>query len=76
MGNELMGKVWLDGGVASILLLDEPENSLHIEWQHQLIDVIRKLNPNSQLIISTHSPSIFGDGWGDKLFFLEDMTLD
>jgi predicted ATP-dependent endonuclease of OLD family len=59
----------------AILLLDEPENSLHIEWQQQLIDVIRTLNSNCQLIISTHSPSIFGDGWGDKLFFLEDMIL-
>jgi predicted ATP-dependent endonuclease of OLD family len=72
----ILFQVFLLNEQPSILLLDEPENSLHIEWQHQLIDVIRKLNPNSQLIISTHSPSIFGDGWGDKLFFLEDMTLD
>jgi len=71
----ILFKVFLLDEHPSILLLDEPENSLHIEWQHQLIDVIRKLNPNSQLIISTHSPSIFGDGWGDKLFFLEDLTL-
>ena len=72
----ILFKVFLMNDQPSILLLDEPENSLHIEWQQQLIDVIRKLNPNSQLIISTHSPSIFGDGWGDKLFFLEDMILD
>jgi predicted ATPase len=72
----ILFQVFLLDEQPSILLLDEPENSLHIEWQHQLIDVIRKLNPNSQLIISTHSPSIFGDGWGDKLFFLEDLTLD
>jgi len=71
----ILFKVFLLNEQPSILLLDEPENSLHIEWQQQLIDVIRKLNPNSQLIISTHSPSIFGDGWGDKLFFLEDLTL-
>jgi predicted ATP-dependent endonuclease of OLD family len=57
----------------SILLMDEPEISLHIGWQQQLIDVIRKLNPDCQLIIATHSPSIFGDGWGDKLFFVEDL---
>ena len=71
----ILFQVFLLDEQPSILLLDEPENSLHIEWQNQLIDVIRKLNPNSQLIISTHSPSIFGDGWGDKLFFLEDLTL-
>jgi predicted ATP-dependent endonuclease of OLD family len=47
--------------------MDEPEISLHIEWQQRLIDVIRDLNPNCQIIISNHSSSIFGQGWGDKL---------
>jgi predicted ATP-dependent endonuclease of OLD family len=72
----ILFKVFLMEEQPSILLMDEPENSLHIDWQQQLIDVIRKLNPQCQLIISTHSPSIFGAGWGDKLFFLEDMLLD
>jgi ABC-type cobalamin/Fe3+-siderophores transport system ATPase subunit len=56
-----------------ILLMDEPEISLHIGWQQKLIDVIRELNPNCQLIIATHSPSIFGKGWGDKVFFVNDL---
>ncbi|MDR1866104.1 MAG: ATP-binding protein [Bacteroidales bacterium] len=56
-----------------VLLMDEPEISLHIGWQQQLIDIIRQLNPNSQLIIATHSPSIFGDGWGNKIFFTDDL---
>lgn len=72
----ILFKVFLMAEQPSIILLDEPENSMHIDWQQQLIDVIRKLNSNSQLIVSTHSPSIFGEGWGDKLFFLEDMMLD
>lgn len=57
-----------------LLLMDEPEISLHIEWQQHLIDTIRQLNPNCQLVIATHSPSIFGEGWGDKIFFMEDLT--
>jgi predicted ATPase len=56
-----------------ILLMDEPELSLHVGWQQQLIDIIRQLNPNCQIIIATHSPSIFGEGWGNKLFFVEDL---
>lgn len=56
-----------------VLLMDEPEISLHIGWQQQLIDIIRRLNKNVQLIIATHSPSIFGEGWGDKIFFTEDL---
>lgn len=56
-----------------ILLMDEPEISLHIEWQYRLFEEIRCLNPNCQIITSTHSPSLFGDGWGDKLVFVEDL---
>lgn len=57
-----------------ILLMDEPEISLHIEWQYKLFEEIRHLNPNCQIITSTHSPSLFGDGWGDKLVFVEDLV--
>ena len=53
--------------------MDEPEISLHIEWQNKLIEAIRSLNPNCQIIMTTHSPSIFADGWEDKLIFMEDI---
>lgn len=56
----------------SILLMDEPEISLHFSWQYELIKIIRTLNPNCQLIIATHSTSIFAKGWMDKLFFIEE----
>ena len=57
-----------------IIIMDEPEISLHIEWQYNLIDYIRMLNPKAQLIISTHSPSIFGQGWGDKVKYMNDIV--
>ncbi|MBP3419154.1 MAG: AAA family ATPase [Marinifilaceae bacterium] len=66
-------KVFLMDEVPYILLMDEPEISLHIEWQHRFFEEIRLLNPNTQIITSTHSPSIFADGWGDKLIFISDM---
>ena len=50
-----------------ILLMDEPEISLHLSWQVDLIDHIRKLNENCQVIIATHSPSIVQKGWNDKV---------
>ena len=56
-----------------ILLMDEPEISLYIEWPYILFEEIRRLNHNCQIITSTHSPSLFGDGWGDKLVFVEDL---
>jgi predicted ATP-dependent endonuclease of OLD family len=55
--------------------MDEPEISLHIEWQYRLFEEIQKLNPHCQIITSTHSPSLFGDGWGDKLVFIEDLLI-
>jgi predicted ATP-binding protein involved in virulence len=51
-----------------ILLLDEPEISLHIRWQYELIEILRTLNPNCQLIIASHSTSMFTKGWRDKIF--------
>ncbi|MDE6000439.1 MAG: ATP-binding protein [Bacteroidaceae bacterium] len=45
------------------LLMDEPEISLHIDWQQRLIDLIRQLNPHAQIILSTHSPALIMDGW-------------
>lgn len=41
-----------------ILLMDEPETSLHVEWQSTLIDNIRKIMPNIQIVIATHNPLI------------------
>lgn len=70
----IMFKVFLMEEKPSILLMDEPEISMHIDWQFELINVIRDLNPKCQVIIATHSPSIFGDGWGDRVVYMEDIT--
>lgn len=57
-----------------VLLMDEPEISLHIEWQQQLISLIRKLNPQSQLILSTHSPALIMDGWVNNVTEVDEIT--
>lgn len=72
----ILFKILLTENRNYIVLFDEPEISLHIEWQQQFIDTIRGLNPNMQIFISTHSPSIFADGWNDKLFFIDDFVID
>ncbi len=70
----IMLRVFLLEGKESYVFLDEPENSLDISWQYKLIDTLTKLNPNAQFFITTHSPSIFGAGWGDKIIYMEDVT--
>lgn len=60
----------------NVLLMDEPELSLHIEWQRDLINALRKLNKNCQLVITTHSPSIFAAGWHNKIVYIDDIIKD
>lgn len=60
----------------AVLLMDEPEVSLHIEWQERLIKSLRKLNKNCQLIVTTHSPSIFASGWENYITYIEDLYID
>ena len=72
----ILFKVFLMDQKPFVLLMDEPEISLHLGWQQELINVIRELNPNCQLIISTHSPSIFGKGWGDKITFMDKLFVE
>lgn len=45
----------------SVILIDEPEISLHPQWQRKIIDVYESIGENNQLIIATHSPHIIGD---------------
>lgn len=41
---------------ASIIAIEEPESHLHSGAIHNLVDVIRKISDNNQVIISTHNP--------------------
>lgn len=69
----ILFSVFLQDENPSILIMDEPEISLHVSWQDKLIDTLRILNPNVQLILSTHSPSVFGQGWGNCIFKAENL---
>jgi ABC-type lipoprotein export system ATPase subunit len=61
----------------SIIFMDEPEISLHFDWQKKLIQYIRELNPNVQIILATHSPAVIMEGWRDKVSDVRDLiTLD
>ncbi len=58
-----------------ILLMDEPEVSLHIEWQQRIIEIIREMNPYAQLILTTHSPAMVMGGWMDAVTEVTDITI-
>ncbi len=67
-------RVFLLNGREAVVLIDEPENSLDIDWQFDLVNLLVRLNPNAQYFITTHSPALFGDGWGDKVWYMEQIT--
>ena len=58
-----------------VLFLDEPEVSLHIDWQGRLIDLILQLNPNVQIILATHSPAVIMKGWADNTTEISDILI-
>ena len=59
-----------------VLFMDEPEVSLHVEWQKRLIDLILELNENVQIILATHSPAVVMNGWIDHITEVSDITED
>lgn len=54
----------------SFILMDEPERSLYPDLQMELIDYYRKLAPESQLIVATHSPFIAASFEPEERFIL------
>lgn len=67
--------VLLENQEPCVLLLDEPEICLHIDWQQHLLEHIQSLNPNAQIILSTHSPAIVMDGWLDTVTEITDSFV-
>lgn len=55
-----------------LVLIDEPEISLHITWQKEFLSDLLKIIKiqNIQVLIATHSPSIINDRW-DLVYNLE-----
>ena len=66
----------IEDGRPYVLFMDEPEVSLHVEWQKRLIDLILELNENVQIILATHSPAVVMNGWIDHITEVSDITED
>lgn len=58
-----------------VLFMDEPEASLHFEWQKRLIDMVLQLNPNVQIVLTTHSPAVVMNGWADCVTEVGEITM-
>lgn len=59
-----------------VVFWDEPELSMHVDWQKILIATMQKINPNMQLIIATHSPFIIYDGWENRVVNIQNIIRE
>ena len=62
----------------SIILLDEPDQSLHPEWSRQFINLLcneieKYEDKNIQIILSTHSPFMTSDIMSEHIYCLENI---
>lgn len=69
----LLTETLLQRSTIYIFIADEPELSLHINWQRKIVGAIKTLNSNSQIILATHSPEIAGK-WSNKIINMENIT--
>jgi predicted ATPase len=70
----ILTSVLVQSGRPFIMIMDEPEISLHFEWQRRLIEDVRRLNPHLQLIVATHSPAVVMNGWTDRVTEMSDIV--
>lgn len=56
-----------------LFFMDEPDLGMHVEWKELLIKQLRDLNPNMQVILSTHAPSMV-EGWYEKVKEVKQIT--
>ncbi|WP_426507287.1 AAA family ATPase [Serratia proteamaculans] len=72
----ILAKVANTQNAPTFLLMDEPEISLHLNWQEQLLDSIKAINKNCQIVVVTHSPAIIMNGYMDSYVEMSDITTD
>lgn len=57
-----------------ILLMDEPDLGLHVIWKEKFVSILRKINPNAQIILTTHAPSMVR-GWVEHVKEVKQITV-
>lgn len=65
----------------NIILLDEPDQSLHPEWSRQFIGFICRgikefKNKNIQFVFSTHSPFMVSDILSENIYYLDNKISE
>lgn len=59
----------------SVIFIDEPELSLHVDWQRQLFGILTTQQKNNQFIFATHSPFIYSK-YPEKEILIDSLRGD
>ncbi|RCS59784.1 AAA family ATPase [Parvibium lacunae] len=59
----------------AVFLIDEPELSLHVDWQRQLFSILMSQHTSNQFVIATHSPFIYSK-YPDKELLIDPSRGD
>ncbi|MFD7618158.1 AAA family ATPase [Streptomyces sp. NPDC059802] len=62
----------------SLVLIDEPEISLHVAWQQEFISDIQRIAHLSKLrfVVATHSPQIINEWWSQTVGLRAPASLE
>lgn len=65
----LLYRLIFETSKGGVILLDEPEISLHPVWQEAFVDLLSKVSElkECQIVLATHSPTLVGDRWDDAI---------
>jgi predicted ATPase len=63
-----------------VMFIDEPELTLHMDWQRVLFPILLEIAPNTQFIVATHAATIYSnypdrDIWLDNLIQSGSITV-
>ncbi|MFJ5390861.1 AAA family ATPase [Pectobacterium sp. CHL-2024] len=71
----LLTESLLQDGESKLFIADEPELSLHVDWQSKILPSIRLLNNSAQIIVATHSPEVAGE-YPENILDMEDICYE
>ena len=75
----IMLTVLIEDNQHYVLFMDEPEVSLHVDWQQRLIDISAidepRIDMRDEIVLTTHSPAVIMNGWMDKVTEVSDITV-
>ncbi|MFO0651523.1 MAG: ATP-binding protein [Polyangiales bacterium] len=53
-----------------LVLIDEPERHLHVQWQRVIIPALKELTPTTQFVVATHSHEVMRSVTSDEVLYL------